>query len=87
MQPGPGLEAMPDYRLMTSLSALIEDLELAFGGMQSPAAAARQEEQGANSGAAAQPGPQSMVAGEPDAAEAQSAFQQPAGEPGPTRTG
>jgi hypothetical protein len=74
------IEAMPDHRLMTSLSALIEDLESAFGGRQSPSAAARQEEQGANSGAAAQPGPQSIVAGEADAAEAQSAFQEPASE-------
>ena len=31
------IEALPDHRLMTSLSALIEDLELAFGGRQTAA--------------------------------------------------
>jgi hypothetical protein len=74
------IEAMPDHRLMTSLSALIEDLESAFGGKQSPSAAASPEHYGANSAADTQAGEASEETDEPDAVEAQSAFQEPARE-------
>ncbi|MCU0790386.1 MAG: hypothetical protein MUE79_04950 [Nitratireductor sp.] len=37
------LEATPDHRLMTSLTALIEDLESAFGGPKDSGPAAEQE--------------------------------------------
>ena len=70
------IEAMPDHRLMTSLSALIEDLESAFGGKQSPAAAASQDDQAAPEPADAQAG--SMD--EPGEVDAQGAFDEPAGQ-------
>ena len=44
------IEAMPDHRLMTSLSALIDDLESAFGGKKSSSAAAPQQDQAASAG-------------------------------------
>jgi hypothetical protein len=64
------IEAMPDHRLMTSLSALIEDLESAFGGKHSPAGAAPQADRGEPSRPQAQPEPEADAI---DAAETQQA--------------
>lgn len=51
------LEATPDHRLMTSLTALIEDLEAAFGGESSDSASEpAQEPESPAQESAAQPG-------------------------------
>jgi hypothetical protein len=60
------IEAMPDHRLMTSLTALIEDLESAFGGRQSAP-----REQAASADAA----PQDDQGQEPEPAQATQSFE------------